>query len=184
MAERELVKLTRDCEAVLIPSGDGITLKEGQDVVITQSLGGSFTVIVLGNMARIDGKDADALGKNTVEEVPQPEAPSFDGVVTEESVWEQLKTCYDPEIPVNLVDLGLIYDLQISRMDNGSGYRVDIKMTLTAPGCGMGDSIATDARTRVMSIAGVTEAAVELVWEPMWNQGMMTEAARLQLGFM
>ncbi len=182
MAERELVKLTRDCDAVLIPSGDGVTLKEGQDVVITQNLGGSFTVIVLGNMARIDGKDADALGKNA--SIPEPEAPPFDGVVTEETVWEQLKTCYDPEIPVNLVELGLIYDLNIIRMDNGSGYIVHIKMTLTAPGCGMGDSIAADARSKVISIPGVTEAEVELVWEPMWNQGMMTEAARLQLGFM
>lgn len=183
MQPREVVRLNRDCDALLIPSGDQIALKKGQEVMITQALGGSYSVIVQGNMARIDGKDADALGKE-VPATPEKEPDIFSGSVDEQQVWEQIKTCYDPEIPVNIVDLGLIYDLQISPQSDGSGQRVDIKMTLTAPGCGMGPVIADDVRHKVSAIPGVSEAHVELVWEPMWNQAMMSEAARLKLGML
>jgi probable FeS assembly SUF system protein SufT len=183
MQKREVVTLNRDCEGILIPSGDQITLKKGQEVIITQDLGGSYTVIVLGNLARIDGKDADAIGKEVKVGTEEEGAAAVD-MVDEELVWEQLKTCYDPEIPVNIVDLGLIYDLLISPMPDGAGQRVDIKMTLTAPGCGMGPIIADDVRHKVQAIPGVVEAYVELVWEPMWNQGMMSEAAQLRLGMM
>lgn len=183
MQPREVVRLNRDCDALLIPSGDQISLKKGQEVMITQALGGSYSVIIQGNLARIDGKDADALGKEVTPATDvEEEIPS--GTVDEQLVWEQIKTCYDPEIPVNIVDLGLIYDLQISPMNDGSGQRVDIKMTLTAPGCGMGPVIADDVRHKVQSVPGVTEAHVELVWDPLWNQGMMSEAARLQLGML
>ena len=180
---RELVNLKRDCAARLVPSGDPITLKQGQEVIITQELGGNYTVIVLGNMALIDGADADALGKTAV--LPDlnknGDAP---GEVDEHLIWDQLKTCFDPEIPVNIVDLGLIYDLQISPVDDGKGAEVTVKMTLTAPGCGMGDTIARDVRQKIEAVPSVVEAVVELVWEPAWNQSMMTEAAKLQLGFM
>ncbi|MFC1546980.1 putative Fe-S cluster assembly protein SufT [Candidatus Neomarinimicrobiota bacterium] len=183
MQSREIVTLIRDCDGLLIPSGDQIALKKGQEVTITQALGGSYSVIVQGNLARIDGQDADALGKKLISTTDtEHEIPS--GTVNEQLVWEQIKTCYDPEIPVNIVDLGLIYDLQLSPMDDGSGQRVDIKMTLTAPGCGMGPVIADDVHHKVLSVPGVSEAHVQLVWEPMWNQAMMSEAARLQLGML
>ena len=180
---RELVKLNRDTPAMLVPSGDPITLKSGQEVVINQELGGNYTVIVLGNMALIDGRHADALGKAVEKDAPEHSA-SADGEVDEQLVWDQLKTCFDPEIPVNIVDLGLVYDLQIKPNSGDSGATVIVKMTLTAPGCGMGDVIASDVQQKVWSVPGVEEAQVELVWEPTWNQTMMTEAARLQLGFM
>ena len=183
MQPREVVTLNRDCNGLLIPSGDQITLKKGQEVMITQALGGSYSVIVQGNLARIDGKDADALGKQVTLST-DAEHKLLPGTVDEQLVWEQIKTCYDPEIPVNIVDLGLIYDLQISPMNDGSGQRVDIKMTLTAPGCGMGPVIADDVHRKVLTVPGISEAHVQLVWEPMWNQTMMSEAARLQLGML
>ena len=180
---RELVNLKRDTAATLVPAGDAITLKEGQEVIITQELGGSYTVIVLGNMALIDGRDADALGKSAAK--PKAEGNGQElGLVDETLIWDQLKTCFDPEIPVNIVDLGLVYDLQISPAEDGKGAGVLVKMTLTAPGCGMGDTIANDVRQKIESVPSVTDAQVEIVWEPTWNQTMMTEAARLQLGFM
>lgn len=183
MQPREVVTLNRDCEGLLIPSGDQVTLNKGQEVMITQALGGSYSVIVQGSLARIDGKDADALGKKVIPTTDaEQELPS--GTVDKQLVWEQIKTCYDPEIPVNIVDLGLIYDLQISPANDGSGQRVSVMMTLTAPGCGMGPVIADDVRRKVLSVPGVSEAHVQLVWEPMWNQTMMSEAARLQLGML
>ena len=182
---RELVNLKRDTSATLVPSGDPITLKKGQEVIITQKLGGNYTVIVLGNMALIDGSNGDALGKSTDRPQPQTGGNGQElGKVDEMLIWDQLKTCFDPEIPVNIVDLGLVYDLQIIPADDGRGAEVTVKMTLTAPGCGMGDSIAQDVQQKVESVPSVTDAKVELVWEPTWNQSMMTEAARLQLGFM
>ncbi len=182
MQPRERVTITRDCQAMLIPSGDPITLKKGQEVEITQALGGSYTVVVLGNMARIEGEDADVLGKAPSDKPDQ--APAATGPDLEAMIWDQLKTCFDPEIPVNVVDLGLVYDLQITPTINGAGHRVLIRMTLTAPGCGMGPVISEDARQKVLSVPGITDAVVELVWEPMWNQNMMSEAAKLQLGFL
>lgn len=187
MQPRETVTLKRDCPAILIPSGVKITLKTGQEVIITQALGGSYTVIAMGNLARIDAQDADALGlpgqgqETALVPPEEPTAPAS-AIVTEQQIWDQLRTCYDPEIPVNIVDLGLIYDLKITPSSDGTGRRVEIKMTLTAPGCGMGPFIAEDARQKVLAVPGVTEARVQLVWEPMWNQAMMSEAARLKLG--
>jgi probable FeS assembly SUF system protein SufT len=180
----EEIILKRDCEGVLIPAGTKITLQAGEPVVITQALGGSFTVLIHGNMARIDARDADALGQ-----APPPAAPAESAAapetatVSEEQVMQQLRTCYDPEIPVNIVDLGLVYDLQIQPLPAG-GQRVEIKMTLTAPGCGMGPVLQQDVETKVSSIPGVKEAAVFLVWDPPWNREMLSETAKLELGLM
>lgn len=175
--------LSRDVEASVIPAGMKVTLQKGETAYVTQSLGGSYTVIVNGNMFRIEGKDADALG---FEIAAAKTTSSTSGVKTpeqlEKEIWEQLKTCYDPEIPVNIVDLGLIYDCHLTPL--GSGYKVEVKMTLTAPGCGMGPVLAQDVQNKVLSLENVDDVSVELVWEPQWNQGMMTEAAKLQLGLM
>lgn len=184
MQQRETVTLRRDCKGILIPSGDRITLKRGHEVIITQALGGSYTVIVTGNLVRIAGKDADALGKEVTPTGREEAAARAADKVDEQLIWDRLKTCYDPEIPVNIVDLGLIYDLKITPRKDDTGQRVDIKMTLTAPGCGMGPFIAEDVRQKVLSVPGVVEASVQLVWEPLWNQNMMSEAARLKLGLL
>jgi len=181
------VILKRGCEAILIPAGTRITLQAGEPVLITQALGGSYTVIIHGNMARIDARDADALGQAppAAATAEHPEiAPAPEGsAVTEEQVLEKLRTCYDPEIPVNIVDLGLVYDLQIQPLSAG-GNRVEVKMTLTAPGCGMGPVLQQDVEAKVSSIPGVKEAGVSLVWDPPWNREMLSEAARLELGLM
>jgi len=175
--------LTRDVEASVVPVGTKVTLQKGETAHITQSLGGSYTVVVNGNMFRIADKDADALG---LEMQAQPVAASA-GPVTQEQlekqVWEALKTCYDPEIPVNVVDLGLIYDCHLTPI-GADNYKAEVKMTLTAPGCGMGPVLAQDVQNKLISIEPIDEANVELVWDPPWNQGMMTEAAKLQLGLM
>jgi probable FeS assembly SUF system protein SufT len=176
--------LKRDCEAVLIPAGTKITLQAGEPVVITQALGGSYTVIIHGNMARIDSSNADAIGQEpTVAATAEATAAAENPNVTEEQVFEKLRTCYDPEIPVNIVDLGLVYDLQIQPLPAG-GNRVEIKMTLTAPGCGMGPVLQQDVESKVSSIPGVKEAGVFLVWDPPWSREMLSEAARLELGMM
>jgi probable FeS assembly SUF system protein SufT len=178
------ITLRRDCPAVLIPAGTPITLQAGEPVVITQALGGSYTVIIHGNMARIDARDADALGKEPPANAPaETAAAPATGAVTEEQVLERLRTCYDPEIPVNIVDLGLVYDLQILPLPGG-GNRVEIKMTLTAPGCGMGPVLQQDIEAKVSAIPGVKEAGVFLVWDPPWNRDMLSESARLELGMM
>lgn len=186
MTSNEAITLRRDCEAVLIPAGNKVTLKQGEQVYITQALGGSYTAIINGNMVRIDGKNADAIGKEAAaakqETKPVAEGP-LDDKQLEEEIWNRMRTCYDPEIPVNIVDLGLIYDMKLTALPEG-GRRVDVKMTLTAPGCGMGDVLRQDVESKIMSIEGIKEAHAELVWEPQWNQGMMSEAARLQLGLM
>ena len=182
MQGSELIKLTRDCEAVLIPAGTKITLPCDTQVMVTQSLGGSYTVVANGSLARINGKDADALGKK-IETTSTSTSPVNAGPFDEKLIWEQMKTCFDPEIPVNIVDLGLIYDCKVNPLPDG-GNRVDVKMTLTAPGCGMGASIAADVENKIRTIPGVKEVKVELVWEPTWNQGMMSEVAKLQLGLM
>jgi probable FeS assembly SUF system protein SufT len=180
----EEIILKRDCEAVLIPAGTKITLQAGEPVVITQALGGSYTVVIHGNMARIDARDADAIGQAPPAAAPAETATAPDSAaVTEEQVLEKLRTCYDPEIPVNIVDLGLVYDTQIQPMPGG-GSRVEIKMTLTAPGCGMGPVLQQDVETKVAAIPGVKEAGVFLVWDPPWSREMLSEAARLELGMM
>jgi probable FeS assembly SUF system protein SufT len=175
--------LTRDVEAAVVPIGTKVTLQKGEQAHITQSLGGSYTVVVNGNMFRISEQDADALGL----EVKAAPAITSTGPLTQEElekkVWEQLKTCYDPEIPVNIVDLGLIYDCHLTPIGE-SNYKADVKMTLTAPGCGMGPVLAQDVQNKLISLEPIDEANVELVWDPPWNQSMMTEAAKLQLGLM
>lgn len=176
------IPLTRDVEAVMIPSGTKVTLEKDQPAYITQSLGGTYTVIVNGNMFRIDGKNADALGKEVVE--TKKDLAAATEPVKEEEIWNMLRSCFDPEIPVNIVDLGLVYDMKVTPLPSGAGSRVDVKMTLTAPGCGMGDVLRQDVENKLMGLDGVTEAHAELVWEPQWNQSMMSEAARLQLGLM
>jgi probable FeS assembly SUF system protein SufT len=175
--------LKRNCEAVLIPAGTKVTLQAGEPVIITQALGGSYTVIINGNMARIEARDADAIGQAPAPAPLDAPAPSDAAKVDEEQVYAQLRTCFDPEIPVNIVDLGLVYDLQIQPLPAG-GNRVEIKMTLTAPGCGMGPILQQDVETKVSSIPGVKEAAVFLVWDPPWGREMLSEAAKLQLGMM
>jgi probable FeS assembly SUF system protein SufT len=173
----EQTQLTREVEAIQIPGGHPVTLEKGWDVVITQSLGGTFTVQVpsYGGLFRIAGKDADALGK---EPTAAPAAGA--GGELEEQVWGALRTCYDPEIPVNIVDLGLVYDMRIA--PEGEGKRVDVKMTLTAPGCGMGTSIAADARLKLLDLPGVTDADVQIVWDPPWNPQMISPEGKERLG--
>jgi probable FeS assembly SUF system protein SufT len=188
----ESIILKRDCEAVLIPAGTKITLQAGEPVTVTQALGGSFTVIIHGNMARVAGKDADALGKERQSQPPLENAASLGTQavsketpdLTEEDVLNTLRTCYDPEIPVNIVDLGLVYDLQILPLPDTAEKRIEIKMTLTAPGCGMGPVLQQDVENKVLALPGVKEAGVFLVWEPQWNREMLSEAAKLQLGLM
>lgn len=177
MDHREIT-LSRDCDAIQIPSGHPIILPAGMNVIITQSLGGTYTVATPGGLARIDLKDIDALGLDPAN-APQQEKVVSGSV--EEAVWEQLKTVYDPEIPVNVVDLGLIYDCSVQKKESG-GTAVLIKMTLTAPGCGMGPAIAADARQRILAIEGIEDADVELVWDPPWNQSMISEEGRMKLG--
>ena len=171
------LRLLRDVEANMVPSGDKVTLAEGNLVQITQSLGGNHTVIINGNMAQISAENEDALGIKT--EIKKNHNPNSD--FSEQLVWDQLKTCYDPEIPVNIVELGLIYDLRIQDLENGE-KNILIKMTLTAPGCGMGPVISDEVQRKVNALKNVKNVKVELVWEPQWNQGMMSEAAQLELG--
>jgi probable FeS assembly SUF system protein SufT len=178
MKSEEPIVLKRDCSAVLIPSGEPVTLNAGEQVQITQSLGGSYTVLIRGNLARIESAQADALGLQATDQTPRPEGP-----LTEEAVYAALRMCYDPEIPVNIVDLGLIYDLNIAALPEG-GSKVLVKMTLTAPGCGMGPVIQQDVAERIRSLPGVAEVDVALVWDPPWNRDMLTEAAKLELGLM
>jgi probable FeS assembly SUF system protein SufT len=184
MNSHEPTTLSRDVEASIVPVGTKVTLQKGELAHITQSLGGTYTVIVNGNMFRIESKDADALG---LEVQTQPVSAAAPGPVTQEQlekqVWESLKTCYDPEIPVNVVDLGLIYDCHLTPI-GANNYKADVKMTLTAPGCGMGPVLAQDVQNKLISLEPIDEANVELVWDPPWNQSMMTEAAKLQLGLM
>jgi probable FeS assembly SUF system protein SufT len=183
MISREEVTLGRDVRAVQIPDGHPILLPNGSRVLITQQLGGSYTVMnELGGIFRIDERDADALGK----EVPAQAAGDGGHQSLEERVWDQMKKCYDPEIPVNIVDLGLVYDCSVDEPGKSAepGATVHIKMTLTAPGCGMGPVLADDVKRRLEEIPGVGEARVEVVFDPPWNPNMMTEAAKLQLGFM
>jgi probable FeS assembly SUF system protein SufT len=178
------ITLTRDCPAVQIPNGNAITLDKGARIYVTQTLGGSFTVMCDYGLARIDGEHADAIGEEAsaarVESGPTSEAPA-EGPPEEEALWTQLRDVYDPEIPVNIVDLGLVYSLDIKPIETGA-YRVDVQMTLTAPGCGMGPAIAADAQGKILQVPGVEEAEVDLVWEPAWNQGMISEEGRMILG--
>ena len=174
------IKILRDCDATLIPSGDEIKLIKGTLVRITQALGGDFTLYVNGNLVKISGKDADAIGEEVDDRI-EKSIEINNGEYSDDLVWEQLKTCFDPEIPVNIVDLGLIYDFS-KKGNKKNGYSINIKMTLTAPGCGMGPSIAQDVDNKVSILPGVNDVLVEVVWDPVWDQSMMSEDAKLKLG--
>jgi probable FeS assembly SUF system protein SufT len=173
-------ELTRDCDAVQIPHGSTLLLPKGTVVDITQTLGGTYTVHAQGGLFRIAAKDADALGIEPVIST-ETKANTLPVEADEKQVWETLRTCFDPEIPVNIVDLGLVYDLQIEKLPSGFS-RVNVKMTLTAPGCGMGATIAGDAQQKLLYLDGVEEANVEIVWDPPWHQSMITEHGRRVLG--
>lgn len=177
--DRETVKLTRECDAALVPQGTHVVIEAGAEVSITQSLGDSYTVYLKGYLLRIDGADADALGKEITRQFTGDADTSEKEL--EDLIQQRLKTCYDPEIPINIVDLGLIYQCEIRNLDNGT-RAVVIEMTLTAPGCGMGDILATEIRDKIRQLHSVTQVEVELVFDPPWTQAMMSEAAKLQTG--
>jgi probable FeS assembly SUF system protein SufT len=179
--ENEPVVVARDVPVVMVPSGQAATLTLGQAGYITQALGGSFTLYVDGNLYRLSGEQADAIGK---EAIKPPQLPDNS---TEEDVrklaWEQMRSCYDPEIPINIVDLGLVYECQVSANEDQS-RDVRVLLTLTAPGCGMGDVLVADVREKIAAVPSVRNVTVELTFDPPWNQAMMSEAARLQTGMM
>jgi probable FeS assembly SUF system protein SufT len=180
MVTRETRTLSRDVEVAAIPYGDRIVLTAGTSVFITQALGGSYTAMTdHGYLVRIDGKDADAIGETPIAPVT---AESAAGRSTKELAWEQLRSCYDPEIPVNIVDLGLVYKCETEPLDGGEKVRVEF--TLTAPGCGMGDFLRQDVEQKLLALPGVKAAEVQVVLDPPWDQSMMSDAARLQLGLM
>lgn len=177
----ETIKVKRDVDAVLIPIGTPVTIPKGSEVRITQDLGDSYTVSVNMNLARVEGKDADALGLGEHAHEEAPADRSVDGRADIDEIWAALKECYDPEIPVNIVDLGLIYDCQLA--DSGEvGSKVTIVMTLTAPGCGMGPFIVEDVRSKAAGVRNVTDVHIELVFDPPWDRTRMSDEARLQLG--
>lgn len=180
MNEREVVVTNRECEARLVPSGTEIMIPKNSFVTITQALGGTFTVAVNGNLARIDGKDADALGKTI--ELEEFEIPT-DGSVNEDHVWAALRQCYDPEIPVNIVDLGLIYKCEIVKSGSGD-HEVHIDMTLTAPGCGMGPSMIADVERKIAQVPGVDKVKIDLVFDPPWSNEKLSDEAKLELGML
>ena len=172
--ERRIVTTTRDCAARLVPTGDLVTIPAGSFITLTQSLGGTFTVVVEGNMARIAGVDADAIGLEPVQ--LEFAAPNTDGSINKDDVDLALESVYDPEIPVNIADLGLIYDVAID------GQKICVRMTLTAPGCGMGPVLVEEVKERLAQVPNVESVEVELVFDPPWSRDMMTEAAQLELG--
>jgi probable FeS assembly SUF system protein SufT len=181
MAPSEPIKLSRECPVLEIPSGVSSYLPAGMVVRIMQSLGGSYTIASqMGGMYRVDAKDADALGLSVLA-APEVAVPASQGGFSEESVWKQLKTIYDPEIPVNIVDLGLIYSCVSTRLGD-VGYRIDVKMAMTAPGCGMANVLKAEVESKLAQIAEVRDVRVEIVFDPPWSQSRMSDAAKLQLG--
>ena len=180
--------LSREVTATQIPSGDKQTLAAGSRVFIHQTLGGSYTVQTDFGLYRIDGKDGDALGEQAADNTVA--APTLsDGAPDPEAIWAQLRQVFDPEIPVNIVDLGLVYSMDVERMDAAppeteAGYRVNVAMTLTAPGCGMGPAIAEDAKSKILLVPGVTDADVRITWDPPWNQAMISEVGKMKLGLL
>lgn len=182
MSSNETVTLTRDVIGVLIPQGTKVELPEAAVAHITQSLGGSFTVQVQGHLFRIDGQDADALGKPKPAQLELPENPTDKEI--EQAVWSQLKTVYDPEIPIDIVNLGLVYDCHVLPGADDATRKASIRMTLTAPGCGMGDTLVEDVKTKVRQVPKIAEIDVELTFDPPWTRDMMSEEAQLTAGFM
>lgn len=184
MHGHETVNLKRDVEGSMVPVGEKVTLLKDEEATITQSLGGTYTVIVNGNMFSIAGRDADALGREPELTPAEMAGKAETQEELEKQIWDQMKTVYDPEIPVNIVDLGLIYKCELAELPDGGGNQVDVAMTLTAPGCGMGPTLQQDVQNKILYVEGVDDVNVELVWDPPWNQDMMTDAAKLQLGMM
>jgi probable FeS assembly SUF system protein SufT len=180
MSDNRERTLSRDVNASQIPSGDKHTLFAGAKVFIHQVLGGSYTVQTDTGLYRLDGKDADAIGE-TVKDQKVAGGTLADGSPDPEAVWAQLRQVFDPEIPVNIVDLGLVYTMDISK-DEAAGHKVDVAMTLTAPGCGMGPVIAEDAKNKILLVPGVAAADVRITWEPPWNQSMISEEGKMKLG--
>ena len=175
--EKEIITLNRDTTALLVPSGRPVVVPKGTEVTITQSMGGTFTVVIYGNLARIDSKDADALGKqvkNSLDELPN-------NTSVKDKVWAQLHTVFDPEIPVNIVDLGLVYTCDIEKIKDDT-HRVLIEMTLTAPGCGMGPVLVEDIKIKILAVPEVSDIHIEIVFDPPWDRSMMSDTAKLQLG--
>jgi len=184
MKTNEPIILSRDCEAVQIPSGEKVSLSAGTRVRVTQSLGGSYTVTTdQGNLVRIANKDADAIGEEAEASQAERLTAAAGPADLEKLVWDQLKTCFDPEIPVNIVDLGLVYHCQVTPLPEGDN-KVDVKFTLTAPGCGMGQVLKADMESKILSLSGVKDVDVEVVFDPPWDPSKMSDAAKLQLGFM
>ncbi len=184
MKTNEPIILSRDCEAIQIPSGKKVMLPAGSQVTVTQSLGGTYTVVTgQGDMVRIANKDADAIGKEAeasqAEKLTVVEGPAD----LEKLVWDQLKTCFDPEIPVNIVDLGLVYHCQVTPLPEG-GNKVDVKFTLTAQGCGMGGVLKADMQSKILSLSDVKDVDVEVVFDPPWEPSMMSDTAKIQLNMM
>jgi len=175
----ENITVLRDCDALLIPMGTPVTIPEGSRVMITQALGSSYTVNINGNLARIESGNADALGLESEPQAAERNKVAA-GPVDEDALWAAMEQCFDPEIPVNIVDLGLIYHCDITPIEQGN--RVDVVMTLTAAGCGMGPILVEDVRARLLDVDNVTEVEVELVFDPPWDRSMMSEEAKLQLG--
>ena len=184
MNMREEVTFSRQADAVMIPSGERVLVPQGAQGTITQSLGGSYTLITdRGLMVRVSGKEVEAIGK-TPENLPEvKEGEELPAEKLESLVWDQLKTCYDPEIPVNIVDLGLVYLCELQDAEGG-GKNVKVKMTLTGPGCGMGPVLASDVKQKIEALPGVKSADIEVVFDPVWDRSMMSDAAKLQLGMM
>jgi probable FeS assembly SUF system protein SufT len=180
MSDNRERTLSRDVTASQIPSGDKHTLFANTQVFIHQVLGGSYTVQTDTGLYRLDGKDADAIGE-TLKDHTVKAATLADGAPDPEAVWAQMRQVFDPEIPVNIVDLGLVYSMDISKQDDG-GHKVEVQMTLTAPGCGMGPVIAEDAKSKILLVPGVASADVRITWEPPWNQSMISEEGKMKLG--
>lgn len=178
MLNQDTIEVRRDVDALLIPSGAKIKIQKGSLIVITQALGNSYTVYINGNLARVAGKDGDALNMLILDEI---DINTLEGSLTDK-IWKSLKTCFDPEIPVNIVDLGLVYECNVT--PDGKGQRVDIKMTLTAPGCGMGPVLVADIVDKLRQIAGIVDVKVDLVFDPPWERSMMSDVAKLQLGLL
>jgi len=173
----EPISLSRDCDVIEVPSGEAARLARGTRVRVMQSQGGSFTLTDdRGGMHRLDERDADAIGRT----IKAAQTEALQGSLQEKMIWDELKTIFDPEIPVNIVDLGLVYSMDVEKQD--TGYRVNVAMTLTAPGCGMGPAIAEDARSKVLLVPGVSEADVRITWDPPWNQSMISEEGKMKLG--
>ena len=185
---QDTVVFGRDCEVTQIPSGTKVTVPKDTEGFVTQTLGGLVTLQIssLGMLAQLGGRHLEALLKNgvpvSVPDMAAAAAGDHDGPADEAEVWKELKTCYDPEIPLNIVDLGLVYDVKLTPMPDTKGNRVDVKMTLTAMGCGMGPAIAAQARDKILTVAGVKEADVAIVWDPPWNQSMISDDGKKRLG--